>query len=79
MAFPITVLPKDDRTDSFRKERLGLPSWTMILAVCALVVDVSQYLDIQTGMINSVDASSIFDLSISGYCICCLSSTSWKP
>ena len=32
IAFLITVLPKDDRTDSFQEERLGLPYWTMILA-----------------------------------------------
>ena len=44
-AFPIIVLPKDDRTDSFREERLGLPYWTMILAICASV-DVSKCLDI---------------------------------
>ena len=30
IAFPIIVLPKDDRKDSFREERLGLPNWTMI-------------------------------------------------
>ena len=27
IAFPIMVLPKGDRTDSFREERLGLPYW----------------------------------------------------
>ena len=30
IAFPIIVLPKDDREDSFQEERLGLPYWTMI-------------------------------------------------
>ena len=30
IAFPIIVLPKDDRTDSFQEERLDLPCWTMI-------------------------------------------------
>ena len=45
IAFPITVLPKDDRTDSFQEERLGLPYWTMILAIC-VVVDESKCLDI---------------------------------
>ena len=43
-AFPIKVLPKDDRTDSFQEERLGLPYWTMILAFC-VVVDESKCLD----------------------------------
>ena len=30
VAFPIIVLPKDDRTDSVREERLGLRYWTMV-------------------------------------------------
>ena len=33
IAFPMTVLPKDDRTDF----ALGLPYWTMILAICVVV------------------------------------------
>ena len=79
IAFPMRVLPKDDRTDSFREERLGLPQWTMILAICALV-DVSTYLDILTlDFFNNVDASLHVDLSVSGYFFCCLSWTSWKP
>ena len=44
MAFPIIVLPKDDRTDSAQEEQLGLPYWTMILAIC-VVVDESKCLD----------------------------------
>ena len=28
-AFPETVLPKNDRTDSAQEEQLGLPCWTM--------------------------------------------------
>ena len=28
IAFPIIVLPKDDHTDSFQEERLGLTYWT---------------------------------------------------
>ena len=44
IAFPTIVLPKDDRTDSFQEERLGLPYWTMILAIC-VVVDESICLD----------------------------------
>ena len=47
MAFPTVVLPKDDRTDSFQEERLGLPYWTMIWATC-VSVDVSKNLDILT-------------------------------
>ena len=45
IAFPIIVLPEGDRTDSFREERLGLPYWTMIWAIC-VVVDESKCLDI---------------------------------
>ena len=45
IAFPIIVLPKDDLTNSFQEERLDLPYWTMILAIC-VVVDESICLDI---------------------------------
>ena len=45
IAFPITVLPKDDHTDFAQEERLGLPYWTMIFAIC-VVVDESICLDI---------------------------------
>ena len=44
IAFPIIVLPKDDRTDSAQEKQLGLPYWTMILAIC-VVVDESKCLD----------------------------------
>ena len=37
IASPITVPPKDDRTDSAQEEQLGLPYWTMILAICVVV------------------------------------------
>ena len=43
-AFSKTVLPKDDHTDFAQKERLGLPYWTMIWAIC-VVVDESKCLD----------------------------------
>ena len=36
IAFPITVLPKDDHTDFAQEERLGLPYWTMMLAICVV-------------------------------------------
>ena len=45
IAFPITVLSMDDRTDSFREEQLDLPYWTMIYATC-VVADDSKWLDI---------------------------------
>ena len=47
IAVPIIVLPEEDRTDFAQEERLGLPYWTMILAIWVLV-DVSKYLDILT-------------------------------
>ena len=45
IALPITALPKDDHTDFAQEERLGLPYWTMILAIC-VVIDESKCLDI---------------------------------
>ena len=44
-AIPIIVLPKDDSTDFVPEERLGVPYWTMILAI-RVVVDESKRLDI---------------------------------
>ena len=31
------VLPEDDRTDFAQEERLGLPCWAMIFAICGMV------------------------------------------
>ena len=45
-AFPMIFLPKGDRTDSFREERLDLPYLTMIQAIC-FVVDESKCMYIQ--------------------------------
>ena len=60
IAFPITVLPKDDHTDFAQEERLGLPYWTMILAIC-VVVDESKCLDIPVLEFSIIfGASSIF-------------------
>ena len=47
IAFPITVMLKDDRTDFVQEEQLVLQCWTMIWATCVLV-DVSRCLDILT-------------------------------
>ena len=41
------VLLKDDRTDFAQEERLDLPYWSMIWAICVLV-DVSNCRDILT-------------------------------
>ena len=60
IAFPITILPKDDHTDFAQGERLGLPYWTMILAIF-VVVDESKCLDTPIfGIFNNLRASSIF-------------------
>ena len=59
IAFPTTVLPEDDHTDFAQEERLGLPYWTMILAIC-VVVDESKCLDIPMWeFFNNLGASSI--------------------
>ena len=56
IAFPIIVLREDDRTDSFREERLGLPYGTIILPICASV-DEFKCLDFLTlEFLNNVDA-----------------------
>ena len=47
IAFLIIIRQVGDRTACAQEERLGLPCWTMILAIC-LLVDVSKYLDILT-------------------------------
>ena len=39
------VLPKDDRAGFAQEEQLGLPYWTIILAIC-VVVDESMCLDV---------------------------------
>ena len=44
IAFPIIVLPKDDHINFVQEERLGLPYWTTILAIC-VVVDESKCLE----------------------------------
>ena len=78
IAFPITVLPKDDLKDFAQEERLGLPYWTMILAT-RVVVDESKWLDIPIWEFSIiVGASSIFYLGISRYCVSCLSCASWQ-
>ena len=55
---PTILLPEDDRTDSFREERLDLPYWTMILAICVLRrIQMSGHSDF--GIFNNFEASSI--------------------
>ena len=60
IAFPIRVLPKDDQKFFVQEERLGLPYWTMILAIC-VVVDESKCLDTPIwDFLKNLRASSIF-------------------
>ena len=47
IAIPMIVLPEDDHTDFAQEERLDLPSWTMISAICVMA-EVSKCLDILT-------------------------------
>ena len=37
LAFPTTVLLNDDRSDFAQEERLDLPLWTLIRAICVVV------------------------------------------
>ena len=77
IAFPITVLPKDDRTDFAQEERLDLPYWTMIQAIC-VVVDESKSLDIPIWEFSIILEHLPFFLGISRYCISCLSCAPWQ-
>ena len=54
------VLPTDDRTDSFQEEQLGLPYWTMILAICVVVDESQKSGHSDFGIFNDLWASSIF-------------------
>ena len=53
-------MPKDDRKDSVQEERLGLPYWTMIWAICVVVgrIQMSGHSDL--GFFSNLGASSIF-------------------
>ena len=51
LTFSRAVLPEDDRTDFAQEERLGLPCWTMILAICVLV-DASKCLEFSITMVH---------------------------
>ena len=53
VAFTKKILPEDGRTDSVQEERLGLPWWTMIIAMCFLL-EVSKYLDILTSEFSTM-------------------------
>ena len=73
VAFPTIVLPKDDRTDSAQEERLGLPYWTMILAICVFV-DESKCLDTPILEFSIIREHLPFLLGYKPrYCVSCLS------
>ena len=77
IAFPIIVLPKDDSTDFAQEERLGLPYWTMIWAIC-VVVDESKCLDIPIWEFSVIWEHPPFLLGISRCCVSCLSVATWQ-
>ena len=79
IAFPIIVLPQDDRTDSFREKRLGLPHWTMIWAICVFGTRILIPGHSDFGNFQWRWCIFHLDLGVSGYGICWLSWTSWKP
>ena len=60
IAFPITVLPKGDHTDFVQEERLGLPYWTMILAILCRGRRIQMSGHSDFGIFNNLGASSIF-------------------
>ena len=60
IAFPIIALPKDDRTNSFQEERLGLPYWTMILAILCRGRRIQMSGHSDFGIFKNLWASSIF-------------------
>ena len=59
-ASPIIVLPKDDRTNSAQEEQLGLPYWTMILAILCRGRRIQMSGHSDFGIFNNFGASSIF-------------------
>ena len=59
IAFPTTVLPQDDRTDSAQEEHLGLPFWTMIWAICVVVDESKMSGHYDFGIFNDCGASFI--------------------
>ena len=59
IAFPIIVLPKDDHTDLAQEERLGLPYWTMILALLCRGRRILMFGHSDFGTFNNFGASSI--------------------
>ena len=71
IAFPIIVLPRDDRTDSVQEEQRGLPYWTMIWAIC-VVVDESKCPGHSDFWIFQFVSIFNFYLGISKYCNSCL-------
>ena len=76
-AFLITVLPKDVHRDFAQGDRLGLPYWTMFLAIC-VVVDESKCLDIPIWEFSIIVKHLPFYLGISRYCVRCLSYAPWQ-
>ena len=58
-AFPIRVLRKDDHTGFVQEERLDLPCWTMILAICVVVGESKNLVFLTLHFFNNVGASSI--------------------
>ena len=73
IAFPITAMPQDDRTDFAQEERLGLPCWT----IC-VVVDESTCLGIPIWEFWVILEHLPFYLGISRYCVSYLSCATWQ-
>ena len=76
-AFSITVLPKDDHTDFAQQERLALPCWTMILAICVVVTNPIVW-TFRFWNFQYFVSIFHFHLGTSRYCVRCLSCASWQ-
>ena len=73
IAFPTTILPKDDRTDFAQEERLGSSILDHDFGhLCrGRRIQMSGHSDL--GMFNNCGASSIFTWEENRYCVSCLS------
>ena len=78
IAFPTTVLPKDGHTDFAQEERLGLPHWAMIWAILCRGRHIKMSGHSDLGIFWNFGASSFFNLSVSRYCVSCLSCAPWQ-
>ena len=78
IAYPITVLRKDDHRDFAQEKRLGLPHWTMISAILCRGRRIQMSGRSDLWILSNPGASSNFTMGISRYCVSCLSCATWQ-